>query len=67
MHGVDDQLGLSLPTPVERGLARPSLAGDGVEGELVVADVDEQPDGRVEDLLLALTGDPWPTGSGDSA
>jgi hypothetical protein len=31
---------------------------DGVEREAVVAEVDEQADGRVEDLLLALTLDP---------
>src|SRR5580765_2177413 len=57
LHGRHDQLGLALPLAVERGLAGPDVGGEGVEGEPVVADLDQQVDDAVEDLLLALALD----------
>ena len=56
-HRVDDEALLGAPPPVEGGLAGAGQLGDGVHREPVVADLEEQLDGRVEDLLLAVAFD----------
>ena len=61
--GLDDEGGLGGPPAVERGLAGPDVGRDGVEGELVVAVLDEQPDDRLVDLGGPLPFDPG-SGSG---
>jgi len=57
LHGVHDQVCLAVPPPIQRCLAGPCFGSDGVEGEVVVADVDEQTHRGVEDLFLALALD----------
>src|SRR6476661_999539 len=56
--GVDDEVALVRPPPVERRLGRPGRGGDGVEGEPVVAGLTQHLDGRLEDLDLAVTCHP---------
>ena len=62
VNGVDDEVGLALPASVERRLAGPRFRGHRVESEIVVADVDEEPHGGVQDLALALALHPGPAG-----
>lgn len=38
----DDQLGLALPLPVERGRTAPAAAGDRLQGQRLVADLPQQ-------------------------
>ncbi len=55
--GVDDEVALVRPAPVERRLGRPGGGGDGVEREPVVAGLAQDVDRRLEDLDLAVAGD----------
>ena len=66
-HRVEHQVGLGGPAPVERGLAGPDGGGHGVEGQLVVAGLDEQRHHGGEDLALALALDPGPAGRAGQA
>ena len=56
-HRVDDEAGLVGPAAVEGRLAGPGAAGDGVHGQSVVADVEQQLERGLEDLVLAVTLD----------
>ena len=54
---VDDQRDLAVPAAVERRLRGARGRGDGVHGEPVVADLLEDLEGGVEDLLLTVALD----------
>ena len=61
---VDDEIALVRPPAIEGGLRGACRGGDGVEGQSVVADVAQHVDRCLEELLLAVTGDPRAAGRG---
>ena len=63
----DHQVRLVRPPPVHRGLARPRPVGHRVDGQVVVADLGEQLQRRLEQRRLpgAVTGAPQRSGVGD--